>query len=148
LQILFQLLSTLLDWSKAVPNARSRIIFAALCGSLAGVGNTVLIAVLSSVLAGRRTSQMKLAFIILCVAVPMGGLISQVLMIRLTSLASYELRMQLSKRILSTPYRLLESIGIPRLLAAITEDVSTVITAVSNLPTLITQLAIMSTCIV
>jgi putative pyoverdin transport system ATP-binding/permease protein len=148
LQILFQLLSTLLDWSKAVPNARSRIIFAALCGSLAGLGNTVLIAVLSSVLVGRRTSQMKLAFIILCVAVPMGGLISQVLMIRLTSLASYELRMQLSKRILSTPYRLLESIGIPRLLAAITEDVSTVITAVSNLPTLITQLAIMSTCIV
>jgi putative ATP-binding cassette transporter len=91
---------------------------------------------------------MKLEFIILCVAVPVGGLISQVLMIRLTSFASYELRMQLSKRILSTPYRLLESIGIPRLLAAITEDVSTVITAVSNLPALITQLAIMSTCIV
>ena len=147
MQILLQLLSTLLSWSKAIPHARSKIVLAAMCGIFTGLANTAIIAVLSSVLAGSRSNQLKAAFIILCIAIPLSGFASQVLMIRLTSRASYELRMQMSTRILATPYRLLESIGVPRLLAAITEDVSTVTTSVSNFPMLITQLAIMGACV-
>jgi putative ATP-binding cassette transporter len=83
----------------------------------------------------------------LCVIVPVTGVISQLLLIRLAAQTARDLRMCLAQRILHAPYRLQEQLGAERLLAALTDDIPNVTTAVSNLPLLIMQFGIMVGCL-
>jgi putative ATP-binding cassette transporter len=62
------------------------------------------------------------------------GVLSQVLMIRLTQDAIYRLRAQLSSGVLSAPLERLERLGSHRLLATLTEDVQSLSQAVTALP--------------
>src|SRR5260370_24978170 len=57
------------------------------------------------------------------------------------------MRVQLCRQILASPLRKLEEIGLPRLLASFTEDVPTVTTALSQLPSFCLNLALASACI-
>jgi len=86
-------------------------------------------------------------FLALCFCVPAAGYCSEVLLVRLTARAAHDLRLQLSQRILSAPYSLLEEIGAHRLLAVITEDTRTLTEIVSFLPLAISQAAILIGCL-
>jgi putative pyoverdin transport system ATP-binding/permease protein len=145
-----QLLAVLLDWSKGVRRSRTTVVLASLAGGVSGLASTAVIAVVNAALNGSPGSRPALAreLVTLCVIIPLGGFLSQVLLTRLSAQAAYELRMTLSRQILAAPYRLLEEIGIHRLLATLNDDIPAVTNAVSTLPTLFMQLAVLVGCLV
>lgn len=144
---IFRLLFELLKWARDIKGARRTFIGAVLAGLVAGLGNIVMIAVINSVLASGATERVVWDFAALCLVVPLTGFISQALLIRLTAQATRDLRIRLSQQILSAPYRLLEELGIHRLLGTITDDITSVTTGIGNLPFLCTQLAVMGGCL-
>ena len=145
---LFQLFSVLLNWSKGVPRSRATIVFAILAGGVAGVCSTALIAVINEALAGNSSNRVLISeFIGLCIIIPVAGFLSQSLLVRLTAQAAHHLRLQLSHQILDARYRMIEELGIHRLLATITDDIPAVTNAVTSLPLLGTQLFVMLGCL-
>jgi putative ATP-binding cassette transporter len=117
---------------------------------LAGVGYTMLLALIKRALGDGLTSQPGLAwtFVAFCLAVPICGFASQMVLLYLTSKAAYELRVQLSRQILATPLQQLEKLGPHRLLVTLSQDINSVIELVNVLPQMLTQLAMMAGCIV
>ncbi len=75
------------------------------------------------------------------------SIISQVMLIRLSQNAVLQLRMRLSRQILSSELSHLESLGNPRLLATLTEDIQAVANAVYQMPALFINLAIVIGCV-
>jgi putative ATP-binding cassette transporter len=148
MQSTFQLFSVLLNWSKGVKRSRSTFIFAALTGAIAGFGSTVLIAVINQVLSHGPSLKLIWAFVALCILIPISGFVSQALLVRMTAQAARDMRMRLSRQILGAPYRLLEELGIHRLLATITDDIPSVTTGITSLPLLATQFAVIAGCLV
>jgi putative ATP-binding cassette transporter len=73
---------------------------------------------------------------------------SQVLLIRLGQGSALRLCTHLSGQILATPLRQLERLGIPRLLAALTEDVPATTSAFLGVPVLCVNTAILLCCLV
>ena len=137
-------------WSRSIRHSRALIALAVLTSFVAGVGYTMLIALIKRVLADGLFSQPRLAwsFLALCLAIPLLGFASQMILLYLTSKASYELRIQLSRQILAAPLQQLEKLGPHRLLATVTQDVGSVIELVNVLPQMLTQLAMMAGSIV
>jgi putative pyoverdin transport system ATP-binding/permease protein len=130
-----------------VERSRTMIAFSSGIGILAGLCSTALIGVINAALAGANSSRTLLIFATLCLLIPVSGIIAKTLMVRLTSQTIHDLQIKLCAQILNAPYRLLEEIGPARLLATITEDIPAVTNAIANLPLLITQLAIMASCL-
>jgi putative ATP-binding cassette transporter len=147
---MLQLIYLVAKWSKGIRHSRSMIALAVVCSFLAGVGYTALIALTKRILAeGLFTdSRLILSFFALCIAIPVCGYASQVVLLYVTSKAGYELRIQLGRQILAAPMRQLERLGPHRLLATVTEDVGSVIELVTVLPQMLTQFAMMAGCLV
>lgn len=137
-------------WSKGIRHSRKMIVFAIFTSFLAGAGYTMLIALIKKALADGLFSQPKLiwSFVAFCLAIPICGFASQMILLYLTSKAAYELRIQLSRQLLAAPLRQLETLGPHRLLATITQDIGSVIELVTVLPQMLTQLAMMAGCLV
>lgn len=76
------------------------------------------------------------------------SIISQVMLIRLSQQAVLQLRMDLSRQILSNELNHLEKLGNPRILATLTEDVQAVANAVHIMPYLCIDIAIVFGCVV
>lgn len=146
---LLQLLSVILNWSKGIRHAKVMVALATLSSFLAGVGYTGLIALIKTILSDGLLSEPRLiwTFFALCLVIPVCGFISQILLLNLTAKATYHLRVQLSRQILSAPLRLLERLGAHRLLATINQDIPTVIEVVTLLPQMLTQFAMMVGCL-
>lgn len=147
---LLKLIHVIGKWSKGIRHSRTMIVLAVVTSSLAGVSYTMLIALIKRALKGDLTSQPKVVwtFFAFCLAIPICGFASQMVLLYLTSKASYELRIQLSRQILAAPLRQLERLGPPRLLATVTQDIGSVIELVTVLPQMLTQLAMMMGCVV
>jgi putative ATP-binding cassette transporter len=146
---LLKLMYVIGKWSKGIHHSRSMLALAVLASFLAGVGYTMLIALIRQALADGLTGPALVwSFVAFCLAIPVCGFASQVLLLHLTSKAAYELRIQLSRQILSAPLRQLEKLGPHRLLATVTQDIGSVIELVTVLPQMLTQLAMMLGCVV
>lgn len=144
-----RLIRVLLGWARGIRFARTTLALASLAGLIAGIGSTALVAVINTALQGHQLFGLEPlpAFAILCAAVPVAGLISQLLIIRLTSRATHDLRLRLADRIVAAPFRLLEALGPARLLAALTDDIASVANAITSLPVLIMQIGILGGCL-
>ena len=147
---LLKLMYVIGKWSKGIRHSRKLIALAVLTSFLAGVGYTVLIALIRKALGGGLTTQPGLVwtFVAFCIAIPICGFAAQAALLYLSSKAAYELRIQLSRQILAAPLQQLEKLGPHRLLATITQDIGSVIELVNVLPQMLTQLAMMVGCIV
>jgi len=147
---LLQLISILGRWSKGIRHSRKLIALAVFTSFLAGVGYTMLLAVIKKAVSEGLSSQPNLVwmFVVFCLAIPVCGFASQMVLLYLTSKAAYELRIQLSRQILATPLLQTEKLGPSRLLATITQDIGSVIELVNVLPQMLTQLAMMIGCVV
>jgi putative pyoverdin transport system ATP-binding/permease protein len=147
---LFKLMQVIGKWSKGIRHSRKLIVLAVLTSFLAGVGYTLLIALIKRAIGAGLTTQPNLTwtFVAFCLAIPFCGFASQMVLLYLTSQGAYELRIQLSRQILATPLRQLEKLGSHRLLATITQDIGSVIELVNVLPQMLTQLAMMIGCVV
>jgi len=146
---LLKLMYVIGKWSKGIRHSRKMIAVAILASFLAGVGYTMLIALIKTSLSGGLRSDSKLiwTFVAFCLAIPICGFASQIVLLNLSSKAAYELRIQLSRQILAAPLRQLEKLGPHRLLATVTQDIGSVIELVNVLPQMLTQLAMMAGCI-
>lgn len=147
---LFKLMHVIGKWSQGIRHSKKLIVLAVLTSFLAGVGYTMLIALIKQAIGANLLAQPKLTwtFVGFCLAIPLCGFVSQMVLLYLTSQGAYELRIQLSRQILATPLRQLEKLGSHRLLATITQDIGSVIELVNVLPQMLTQLAMMTGCIV
>ena len=81
------------------------VLTAAIAAIIAGVSSTGILIVISKALAKAPALDPLLAwgFLALCLFVPLSRFVSQVLLVRLSQAAMFDLRMQLSGRILGTP---------------------------------------------
>ena len=124
------------------------LIVSTVFASINGVGGGALVALIASG-AGKRHDYGRLAleFFGLCIGLLVSRLISQVALLRLTSDATCEMRIDLSKRLLETPYATLHDLGKPGLLAILTKDVDAVVSAVQIAPRLLTDAVLVIACI-
>src|ERR1044072_2227171 len=131
-----KLMFVIARWSKGIRGSRVLICVAILTSFIAGAGYTLLIALIKGVLADGLLSQAKVIwpFVTFCLAIPICGFTSQMVLLYLTSKAGYELRIQLSRQILASPLRDLETLGPSKLLATVTQDIGSVIELVTILP--------------
>jgi putative ATP-binding cassette transporter len=130
--------------------SRATVILAIAFGVLSGATSTGLLALISTTLTGGRGNMRALfwGFVGLCVLLPAFKFMADWLLVRLGQETVFKLRMKLSRQILASPLPQLESLGPHRLLAALTDDVSSIISALVFIPTLFINVAIVCGCLV
>jgi len=145
-----KLLRFLLRYSREINYSRAALVVAILTGVAGGLVNTALLALINSALGsgGPPSPRLLAGFVALCVALPVMRFVPEVLLLRLTQGAMFDLRLQLCRRILSAPLRLLEELKPARLLATMTEDIPTVTGAIILLPLLCMHGAVLVSCLV
>ncbi len=118
-------------------------------GIASGACNAVLLAVINHVVkTGGSTAMLLWSFANLCVLLPVARFSSEFLLNKLGQAAMYSLRLQLCRQILAAPLRHLEQIGAPRLLAALTDDVPTITSAILIFPLLCINISVAIGCLV
>ena len=126
------------------------VAIAIVTGFLSGGSSAGLIALMSNSLSrgpGASLSAIGLGFVGLAGIALVTSIISQVMLIRLSQQAIFQLRMRLSQQILASELSHLEVLGGPRLLATLTEDVQAISNAVFMVPFLCIDIAIVAGCL-
>lgn len=121
-----------------------------LAGVISGGSNAVLLAMINHSLSnGASVSGTFIFFFVaLCLLLPLSRFASEAMLLTLSSKAMLELRIHLSRRILSAPLRRLEALGSHRLLATLTEDVPTIGNSLVNIPIFSMHLSIVLGCLI
>ncbi|MEL6605860.1 MAG: cyclic peptide export ABC transporter [Cyanobacteria bacterium J06614_10] len=119
-------------------------------GFLSGACSAGLIALIS-----RTVSQGALpsggttgAFVALGVVALAAAMASRILLVRFSQSAVFDLQMRLSRQILATELKPLETLGLPRLLVLLTEDVQAIAVAAGAVPILVINIASAAGCMV
>lgn len=140
-----KLIRFLVRASRTIHLSRVLIWSAMATGLVSGLGYTALITLVNSALTS-PTRRLLLIFVGLCVVVPASRLASQALFNAIGARAIFHLRVELCRQILAAPLRDLEEIGPNRLLASLTDDVTSITTALLQVPFLIMHAAIALAC--
>jgi putative ATP-binding cassette transporter len=103
-------------------------VIGAIASLFTGASSAGLIALIDYILQNinRVSIGIVASFIGLCLLLMISSAISWLLLTQLSQDVIYNLRLELSERILACPLSQLETLGAPKLLAAITEDVNTI----------------------
>jgi putative ATP-binding cassette transporter len=138
-----QLITLLLRYS------RTLFFLVVITGIISGISNTAIIALINTSLtqAGPSPGTMARAFIALCLLLPLSRFASQALLARLAQGTIFQLRMKLCRQVLAAPLRQMEEIGIPRLLATLTDDIRAISDALISIPILCIMLAVVIGCL-
>ena len=122
-------------------------VLAGLCGGIASAG---LIAVINAALAqpGASAYAPLLAFAGLLGVAMIGTTVAGWLSARLAAQAVFDLRLHMSRRVLSLPLRYLEQAGAHRVLVALTEDVQSLSQALPAVPAIGINLIVIGACLV
>ncbi|MBV9774018.1 MAG: cyclic peptide export ABC transporter [Gemmatimonadetes bacterium] len=123
------------------------VVLAILAGVVSGASNAGLLALINTAIYTHqpwRDSRLVWSFVGLCLLLPTARAFSAYVLSVLGQNAVLELRTQLCRKILLAPLRKLEEIGSHRLLVALTQDVTTIVMALSALPLLFVQGAIVT----
>ncbi|HKV35214.1 MAG TPA: cyclic peptide export ABC transporter [Pyrinomonadaceae bacterium] len=129
--------------------SRRYLVLAVVAGIISGAANTGLLAIINAVLNSQAAKeQLAVAFIGLCVLVPVARIASELLLAHLGQGALYQLRMDLSRQILGVPLRRLEELGAHRLLTALTDDIPTITNIVSLIPIACINAAVAISCLI
>ncbi|MBD2138668.1 cyclic peptide export ABC transporter [Anabaena sp. FACHB-1237] len=126
------------------------VVIAIITGFLSGASSAGLIAVISNAASKSNTSPLSTVawgFLGLVIVALITGVISQIMLIRLSQNAVLQLRVRLSQQILNSELSHLEKLGNPRLLATLTEDVQAVANAVYIIPFLCIDLSMALGCL-
>ena len=125
------------------------IVFAILSGIVSGISSAGLIAVINSALVGSDVGWNTSAwlFIALLLVVLGSGLGSEIMLLHLAQRSTLEMRLAMSRRILSSPYQKLEEVGAHRLFATLTEDVHVIAATLQVIPTLTINGAVVIGCL-
>lgn len=126
------------------------VAIAVVTGFISGSSSAALIALISNAVSHNVSSSITStawSFVGLSFVAVTTSILSQVVLIRLSQNAVFQLRMHLARQILASELSHLEHLGTPRLLATLTDDVQAVTTAVYVLPFLCIDLAIVVGCL-
>jgi putative pyoverdin transport system ATP-binding/permease protein len=124
------------------------IIIASVAGLVSGCANAMLISLINRSVQQGSYQKALIDFAILCILILVTSVISQFVLINLSQDAIYQLRIKLSKNILSSPLEHLERLKENRLIATLTDDVRTLSHAVSAVPNICIDLATVIGCFV
>lgn len=143
-QDLVRLFSFLRHHSSDLQHARRSIAFVVAAGVASGLSTTLLLGLINHVLHADSgpTSLVVLAFGGLCLLLPASRFVSGWLLTKLLQRSALHLRHQLSRRIVQAPLRTLETLGSHRLLAALTNDIPTIAAALTTIPVVCMNFAI------
>jgi putative ATP-binding cassette transporter len=129
-------------------NSRGIVVLAVIAGIISGASNTGLLAVITAALGGQYSRRTLIwYFVALCVIAPLSRIGSELLLVHLGQHAIFDLRMKLSRQILSVSLRQLEELGPPKLMAALTDDVVAISNAIIFVPILCINLAVVIGCL-
>ena len=144
-----KLISFLLKCSEHPGRAVWMIVVILFTGIIAGLASTGLLVLTNAVLFRSNTpvALLRWGFVGLCILMPLSRFLSQALLFRLSQRNTFDVRMKLSKAVLQTPLRDLETIGPARILATMTDDVQAISGALSNLPVGVLHSAVVLSCI-
>jgi len=126
------------------------VAIAIITGFLSGGSSAGLIALISSAASKSNAAPLTTiawGFVALVTVALITGVISQIMLIRLSQNAVLQLRMRLSRQILASELSHLEQLGNPRLLATLTEDVQAVANAVYVIPFLCIDISMALGCL-
>jgi putative pyoverdin transport system ATP-binding/permease protein len=130
--------------------ARVTVLLAVIAGVLSGASHAFLLGLINNSLAlgeARFNATLIWGFIGLCFFLPLTRLIASILMANLVQGAIFDLRMHLCRRIVSAPLRHLEGIGIPKLLATLTDDVLVIGSVFTLIPLVCTHATVLLACL-
>jgi putative ATP-binding cassette transporter len=149
MQDLLRLIRFLLRPTQSGRSSRGMVVILLLTGAIGGVASAGLVVLINRVLRNTRDLNMEIVwgFAALCVIMPLARFFSQKYLVRLSQAAMLDLRMQLTRCALHAPLRRLEEIGPYRVLAALTEDTSTIREVLTGLPVLIMNLVVVFGCL-
>jgi putative ATP-binding cassette transporter len=130
--------------------SKGTIIVAIVVGVLSGACSAALMALINSSLVVGRASAEVLAwrFAGLVAAVLVTSYVSRAVLLRLSEDATFELRARLCRQVLEAPLRKLEEIGAHRIVAALTQDIGVITSALLNIPLVCINLAVLLGCMV
>lgn len=126
------------------------VLWAILLGACGGAAGALVLAAINSVLGDPQTGLSPKefwAFAALCLLVPLTRLASGLMLVILGQRVVLDIRMQLSRQILSAPLRILEQVGGPRLTVALTDDLQAITQAVMVLPVLCINTTLVAGCL-
>ncbi|HEX8352123.1 MAG TPA: ABC transporter transmembrane domain-containing protein, partial [Pyrinomonadaceae bacterium] len=125
------------------------VVFAIVAGIVAGTSNTALLALINATLnrAGTPLPTLAWYFVVLCLVMVASRTASSILLIRLARWSIFDMRVKLCRRIINAPLRTLEELGAPRLLAALTDDVPSIATALTYIPVMCMHCVVVLTCL-
>lgn len=116
--------------------SQKNIVLAVITGIVSGLGSAALIGLINTELHA-TSSDFRLTifhFAGLAVLVIFTQIFSTIAIMRAGQTAARNLRMELSRRIINAPLRLLQQLGAPRLLANLTDDVAVLIESFQLIP--------------
>ena len=114
-----------------------------------GVANTLLVAMVNRVINAERPGMTLLfTFLGICVAFPLLRFVGDILLARLTAMATTHLRMTLAGRILAVPLRRLEELGPAKVNVTLLDDLPTVIGSMTLIPQLTLNITVVLGCLV
>ena len=126
------------------------VAIAVVTGLLSGSSSAALIALISRAVSPNTpvsVPSIAWSFVGLGLVAVTTSILSQAVLIRLSQDAVFQLRMRLSRQILTSELSHLEQLGTPRILATLTEDIQAVTNAVYVIPFLCIDLAIVGGCL-
>ena len=124
------------------------VIVAIVAGIVSGGCSAKLIALINTAIQQNATQSLIVSFAGITILVLITSSLSQFLLVDLAEDSVYQLRLNLSQRILSAPLRQLEHLGPNQLLAVLTEDVQAIANTVFVLPFLCIDIAIIGGCLI
>lgn len=125
------------------------LVLAAIAGLVSGISTTGLIAVIGGeITKATFTFQLAGLFFGLCCLRLTAGIVSRILLIRISQKIVLDLRMMLSHQILASSLFHLEYLGNHRLMAALIDDIEKLANAVQVLPAFCGDIAIVISCLV
>jgi putative pyoverdin transport system ATP-binding/permease protein len=129
--------------------SRGIVILSIIAGLISGISNTGLVALVHNILGqgNNRPEFLVFAYIGLCLLLPLARFTSQILLTQLSQKGIFELRLQMSRQILSAPLRRLEEVGSARIMSSLTDDLFIITTTLISVPVLCMQLAVVLGCL-
>ncbi|AKG20344.1 cyclic peptide export ABC transporter [Calothrix sp. 336/3] len=130
-----------------------QVIIAVITGLISGSTTARLISLVNQSISqgfasGKFADDLLWQFAFLVLVVVVSGITSQILLINLSQGAVYRLRLRFSQEILSTPLRHLEELGANRLLATLTDDVTTLSNTIFAIPFICIDTSIIIGCLI
>jgi putative ATP-binding cassette transporter len=124
-------------------HSRKAILLSASAGVVSGIANAALLAMINiAVKPGKPLLWVVWTFGGLCVLLPLARFISELLLTKLGQEATYSLRTKMCTQILAVPLQHLETLGPARILTTLTDDIPTITGALSVLPVICINIAL------